>query len=147
MKNSALCLAAALTAAALTTGCGKRIDYSLPHDPIAFDTGNFVNPDNSDDTYLSITYNGRTYIGYGTLKNSIDGDYVGKCLGYRVQEGKKIEDSRFFLLNADKADNYLVEIDIAGEMSQPLFFRATDTAGKDISTPDCIESLDYDYWK
>ena len=146
MKNSALCLAAALTAAAFS-GCAKRIDYSLPPDPIAFDMVSFVNPADSEDTYLSITYNGRKYICYGTIKGSINGDDVGACLGYTVQEGKADENSRIFLLKADSSANYLVEIYINGEMDQPTFFRATDTAGKDIFTPDCIESLDYGYWK
>ena len=31
-------------------------------------------------------------------------------------------------------------------MNQPDFYRAIDTKGKDIDIPDCIQSLNYDYW-
>jgi len=129
------------------TGCGKRIDYALPESPIEFHTGSFVNPADSDDTYHSIEYNGRTYIGYGTVKNSIDGNDVGKCLGYVVQDGVLMKDERVFLLNADPDANYLVQIFTDGFMNQPFFFRALDTKGKKIGTPPYIESLDYTYWE
>ncbi len=129
------------------SGCGKKIDCDLPSDPVAFNMSQFVNPADKEDTYLSIEFNGRTYVPYGTVEKSINGDDVGKCLGYTVQDGQKMEDSRLFLLNDDPDTNYLVEIDIYGEMSQPIFYRAADTAGKDVFTPDFIGSLDYDYWK
>ncbi len=128
-------------------GCGRRIDYELPEKPIEFHTGTFVNPADSDDTYQTIEYNGRTYIGYGTLRNSIDGDDVGKCLGYVVQDGVKMDDMRVFPLNADPDANYLVRFAIGGFMNQPDFFRALDTRGKTIDTPPYIESLDYSFWK
>ena len=128
-------------------GCGQRIDFELPEKPIEFHTGTFVNPADPDDTYMSIEYNGRTYIGYGTLKSRIDGDDVGKCLGYIVQDGMIMKDSRIFLLNADPDANYLVRFSIGGFMEQPDFFRALDSRGKAIVTPECIESLGYPYWE
>ena len=129
------------------SGCGRRIDYGLPATPIEFHTGTFVNPADSDDTYLSIEYDGRTYIMYGTLKSRIDGDDLGKCLGYIVQDGTVMKDTRIFLLNADPDANYLVRFSIGGIMDQPDFFRALDTKGKTISTPGYIQSLDYSFWK
>ena len=131
----------------LLTGCSRRIDYDLPKSPIEFHTGTFINPADSEDSYQSIEYDGRTYIGYGTLKNSIDGNDVGKCLGYIVQDGVVMKDVRLLLLNNDPDANYLVQIFTDGFMNQPIFFRAIDTKGKAIGTPQYIERLDYPYWK
>ena len=145
MKKSittAFCIAVAL----LLTGCGRRIDYELPVNPIEFHTGTFVNPADPDDTCQSIEYNGRTYIGYGTLKGSIDDD-VGQCLGYIVQDGVVMKDVRVFLLKADIDANYLVQLVSGGFMDQPVFFRALDTMGKTIDTPPYIERLEYPYWE
>ncbi len=139
-----------LIAAALSlnlAGCGPRIDYDLPESPIEFLTGTFVNPADSDDTYQSIEYNGRTYVVYGTIKESIDGNDVGKCLGYVVRDGVVMKDVRIFLLNADPDANCLVQIFTDGFMNQPVFFRALDTKGKEIGVPQHIEILDYPYWK
>ena len=146
MKKSittAFCIAVAL----LLTGCGRRIDYELPVNPIEFHTGTFVNPADPDDTCQSIEYNGRTYIGYGTLKGSIDGNDVGQCLGYIVQDGVVMKDVRVFLLKADIDGNYLVQLVSGGFMDQPVFFRALDTRGKTIDTPPYIERLEYPYWE
>ena len=143
--TTAVCIAVALLS--LLAGCGKRIDYALPKTPIEFHTGSFVNPADPDDTYQSIQYNGRTYIGYGTPKNSIDGDDVGQCLGYIIQDGAVMKKVRIFPLNADPDANYLVRIFTDGFMNQPFFFRALDTREKTIDTPPYIEPLDYPYWK
>ena len=142
--TTAVSVAAALLFA--LSGCGRRIDSDLPAAPIEFHTGTFVNPADPDDTCQSIEYNGRTYIWYGTLKNTIDGDDVGRCLGYIVQDGVIMKDVRIFLLNADPDANYLVRFSIGGIMEQPDFFRALDTRGKTITTPPYIESLG-SYWK
>lgn len=120
------------------TGCRTRINYSLLSNPIEFNTGTFVNPDDKTDTYLSVEYNGRTYIPYGVLKNSIDGKDVDSCLGYYVQDGEKMEDVRFFLLTNDTDENFLVRIDTVGFMSQPDFFRVIDSKDKNISIPKFI---------
>ena len=129
----------------ILTGCGRRIDDDLPENPIEFHTGTFVNPADPDDTYQSIEYNERTYIGYGTLKNTIHGYDVGKCLGYIVQDGVPMKDVRVFLLNADIDENYLVQLVSGGIMDQPVFY--LDSRGKIIFTPKYIEGLDYTYWK
>ena len=141
-----------ITAAVLLTflilaGCGRRINYSLPAEPLEFELGTFSNPADKDDTYGSIEYNGRTYILYGTLKGFIRKENVGECLGYIVQDGEKLEDERVFLLNDDPDANYLVCFFVNGFMDQPDFFRDVDTAGSDILTPSYIQSLEYDYWE
>ena len=131
----------------ILAGCGRRIDYGLPETPIEFHTGTFVNPSDSDDTYQSIEYDGRTYIGFGTVKNRISRDDVGQCLGYIVQDGVVMKDVRVFRLNADPDANYLIQIFTDGFMNQPIFFRALDTRGKIIGVPPYIENLDYSCWK
>ena len=143
--QTAVCVAAATML--FLAGCGRRIDFELPEKPIEFHTGTFVNPADPDDTYQSIEYNGRTYVVFGTLKNSINGGDVGQCLGYIVQDGVIMKDLRIFLLNADPDANFLVRFAIGGFMNQPDFFRALDTMGKTIDTPPYIESLDYSCWK
>ena len=146
IRTVTFCLAAALLP--FLPGCGKRIDMELPEKPIEFHTGTFVNPADPDDTYQSIEYNGRTYIGYGIIKGSIAGDDVGKCLGYIVQDGVVMKEIRVFLLNADPDANYLVQIFTDGFMNQPLFFRALDTRGKAIDSPRHIENVGYySYWE
>ena len=145
VKLTAVFVAAALPL--FLADCGKRIDYELPENPIEFHTGTFVNPADPDDTCQSIEYNGRTYIWYGTLKNKIDGNDVGACLGYIVQDGVIMKDARIFLLKADPDANYLVRFATGGFMSQPDFLRAIDTNGKQIDTPPYIESLDYTCWE
>ena len=150
MKNrvtTAFCIA--FTLLLILAGCGKRIDFELPKNPIEFHTGTFVNPADSDDTYQSFEYNGRTYIGYGTLKGSIDGNDVGQCLGYIILDGVAVKDVRIFLLNADPDANYLYLVQIFPDsfMNQPFFLRAVDTREKKIDTPPYIESLGYSYWE
>ena len=106
-----------------------------------------MNPADPDDTCQSIEYDGRTYIWYGTLKSRIDGNDVGKCLGYIVQDGTIMKDSRIFLLNADPDANYLVRLSTEGFMDQPDFFRALDSRGKTISTPQFIERVGHSSWE
>ena len=131
----------------LLTGCGNKIDYSLPDNPIAFETATYTNPTDSEDTYTSIEYNGRTYIGYGTLKGNLTKEDVGDCLGFIVQDNVRMEDTRIFTLTTDAGVNYLARLETEGVMNQPDFFRAIDTLGQDIATPDFIEDLGYDFWK
>lgn len=130
----------------LLTGC-SRIDYSLPQTPIEFHNGTFVNPNDPDDAYQSLEYNGRTYIPYGTLKGRITGKDVGACLGYIVQDGVKDENSRIYLLAEDPDANYLLSYYVGGIMDQPMFYRALDTTGQSIHTPRFIDDLGYEYWK
>ena len=139
--------AAILVLAMVLSGCMNRIDTRLPDDPIEFHTSTFVNPADGEDDYTAYEYEGRTYIPYGTTKDSLGAGDVGACLGYRVQDGEKMEDLRLFPLTANPDANYLVEMQAGGMMDQPFIYRATDTVGQDIATPSFIESLGYDYWK
>ena len=139
-RIAVLLLLAALTC--LTTGC-KRMDYSLPENPVEFYNGTFVNPADQNDTYYSVTYQERIYIPYGRLASKgMGGDDLGRCLGYQVQDGVKDENSRFFALANDDNTDFLVRKYIGGIMEQPVFFRAVDTKGKELTVPSCIENDD-----
>ena len=123
--------------------CGT--DYSLSENPIEFSTSEFVNPANEKDAYLSVEYEWRIYIPYGSSR--ITKKDVDKCVWYIVQDWVKIDDTVVCLLSEDIENDYLVEIDTVGFMSQPIFLRAIDTVWKDIFTSKYIESLDYEFWK
>ena len=129
-------------------GCQRGsngINYDLPNDPQAFIMENYVNPSDKDDGYMSIVYNGRRFIPYGTISRTLKGDDVGDCLGYIVQDGVEDKGARIYQLMA--TDDYLAEIFINAGMQQPIFFRAEDTIGKNTETPSYIESLDYGIWR
>lgn len=148
MKGKIATILATLVIAAICiTGCSGRIDYSLPDNPIEFNSSAFVNPTNAEDEYAAIEYKGRIYIPFGTLKGSLNNSDVGECLGFLVQDGQKLESVRILTLTSDDDVNFLLEQDTEGEMSQASFYRAVDTVGKEITIPAFIESLDYDYWR
>ena len=150
MKKKAISIAEAcivLLSILVLSSCGSRIDYSLPANPIEFYTETFINPNNPDDKYISIEYNGRTYIPYGTINGIAPKYEMGDCLGFIVQDGVKMEDLRIFLLAGDPDANYLGRFETEGVMNQPDFFRAIDTVGQEIATPKYIDDLGYDFWK
>ena len=132
---------------AVLAGCGGRLAPELPEQPTEFVLEDYVNPSDPEDGYVVFSYKGRSYAYYGTIKRSLRAEDLGPCLGYTVQEGEKLTDMPVCLLSADPEANYLVRIPVGGFMDQPDFFRALDTAGKEIDTPDYIQSLDYDIWK
>ena len=127
-------------------GCGRG-DLSLPEDPIAFQNGTFVNPDDPEDDYLSIEWNDRTYIPYGGWNGTLRARDIAACLGYLVQDGVPLEDTRICLLTADPDGNYLINTSTNTFMNPPMVFRAIDTVGKAIERPNDIYDLGYDYWK
>ncbi|MCQ2485090.1 MAG: hypothetical protein MJ168_07130 [Clostridia bacterium] len=128
-------------------GCG-RINYSeLPSDALAFETGEYIDANDDDAGYITITYNGRTYMPYGTLGKTLKQKDIDKCIGYLVQDGVAQKDTRFFTLVGDDEENFLLEHYIVTTlMNQPNFLRAVDTKGKEISVPKYIDSLDYKFW-
>ena len=142
MKKAILSIT--LASIILLCSCGSRLDEPLPSNASAFEYATFENPVDPNDTYNSISYNGRCYIPYGSGKNS-DSEY-GECLGYIVQDGEEKPDERVYPINDDPDGNYLVIID-KGFMSQHYYLRDISTKGKNIYTPDFITDLEYDYWK
>ena len=145
-----------LTFIAITfTGCfrGRWLYDELPENPIRFEMGGFVDPDDPDEmAYGTIEYNGRTYASYGCYRGIMRPKDVGKCLGYIVQDGREEDDDMRVLLLADDPDaNYLVCCFLSDTdtlmRTGPMFFRAVDTKGCEIFTPRFIKSLDYElFW-
>ncbi len=138
-----VCLALAIQ---LLSACGGP-EPQLPENPLVFAMQNYVNPSDPEDGYLALEYNGRLYLPYGTRGNSFRRSDLGDCLGYPVQEGQPQKDVLICLLAADPETNFLVEYSPSGFMQPPVFYRALDTAGKEIEIPGCIDSLDYAIWE
>ena len=127
------------------TWCGIR--YQLVDNPIEFNTLTFVDANNEDAGYIMVEYDWKFYAPYGTLQWIMKKDDVGDCIWYIVQDWVKIEDTLVCLLVSDVENNYLAEIDTVGFMSQPIFFRAIDTANMEIFTPSYIGDLWYEFWQ
>ena len=136
------------------TGCGIKYP-DLEKDAIEFQTGNYIDENDDSAGYLTIEYNGRTYMPYGTLKGSLKEKDIDKCIGYIIQNensssiiDKDNKDTRIYTLIDDKENNFLMEYYIGTDlMNQPSFYRAIDTKNKDINIPKFIDSLDNNYWK
>lgn len=136
------------------TGCGIKYP-DLEKDAIGFQTSNYIDENDDGAGYLTIEYNGRTYMPYGTLKGSLKEKDIDKCIGYIIQNensssiiDKDNKDTRIYTLIDDKENNFLMEYYIGTDlMNQPSFYRAIDTKNRDINIPKFIDSLDYNYWK
>ena len=129
--------AAVLLAALCLTGCG-RDRYALPEKPVVFETGTFVNPDNPEDTFLSVEWDGRTYILFGIEKGMTT--HFGPCLGY-VGDDKN---ERIFAAEGLPKEEYLIEYYVAGKMEQAVYLRCIDTKGNPV--PEQLESCGYPFW-
>lgn len=144
-KNMLLLLAFCL----LLTGaaCGGRRFPDPPADAVGFPMGTYVDEGDDDAMYGVVTFEGRTYMPYGTLKNRITPEDADVCIGWLVQDETEDRDERLYTLRADPEHNFLMQR-YAGEsvMDQPTFWRAADTKGKSVSVPDYIESLGYGFW-
>ncbi len=118
-------------------------DYSLPESAQPIKQFEYEDPDNKDDGYMAVMYNDRTYLPYGTLKNTIKKKDIANCIGY-LNDDKNV---RLFLLNGDEDQNYIMEVFTNGFMDQPVFYRAIDTRDRKTDSFTFIDSLNYDYWK
>ncbi len=131
----------------MAVGCWQRIYPDLPWDAIVFRGGTFTDTENDGAQYMTITWGGRTYMPYGTLKNRLRAGDVNDCLGYILRNDESDRNDRIYLLAADPNHNYLLEHYVCGMMDQPTFWRAVDTRFQSIDSPGFIESLQYDFWQ
>ena len=91
----------------LLSGCGRINCPALPDEAIAFEMGTFEDIEQDDNTFGTIEYNGRTYIGYGTVNNSYKLKSIGDCLGYIIQDensGSVYEDPQIVQERLEKQD-------------------------------------------
>ena len=140
MRKRRLCTVCA-AAMLLLTGCSRGKLYDEPEEFPELQTGTYVNPDDPEDSYVTVLYDGREYVLYGTQSKTIRDSMIAACVGYL--DGDTNE--RVYTLT-DTTD-YIAEFYVNGIMEQVNFLRAADTIGKDADTPDYISSLDYDIWK
>ena len=128
--------------------CGKIKYPELPNDAIAFEMGEYIDKGDDDAAYGTIEYEGRTYMPYGTIGKTLHENDIDVCVGYLVQDGEKDTNQRVYTLVDDTEHNYLMDYYVASDfMNQPVFWRAIDTKGKEIVTPEFIDSLEYSYWR
>lgn len=124
----------------MLSGCSGSVNYDLPPNPEGFETYEYQG-------FMAVDYNGRTYVPYGTLKGKIYGRNIDRCVGYIIQDGEEMKDTRLYILEDDDNVDYLMEYCVDGEMEQPMFLRAVDTVGCDVAELEYIESLEYDFWE
>lgn len=136
----------------ILSGCGL-LDESkkygaLPEPPVSFTQQEYDNPDNPEDGYMAVEYNGRLYVPFGTLRGIITPKDVKECIGYVYREEFPDDtNSHLYTLVDDPEVNFLMDYYVNSIMEQPDFYRAIDTRGREIDIPSYIESLDYDVWK
>ncbi len=125
----------------LLTGCGSSKLYDKPEDFPELQTGTYVNPNDPEDTYKTVLYGDREYVFYGTQGKTVRDSMIAACAGYLGGD----TDDRVYTLT--DTEDYIAEYYVSGIMEQVGFFRASDTIGQNIDTPDYIDSFDYDIWK
>ena len=136
------------------TGCGMKYP-ELSEDAIGFKMNKYIDEEDDNTGYLTIEYNGRTYMPYGTLHGSLKESDLDRCIGYIIQDENvssivdiNNKDTRVYTLSIDKENNFLMTYYIATTlMNQPDFYRAIDTKEEDISIPNFITDLNHNYWK
>jgi hypothetical protein len=138
----------------MLAGCGKVKYPDLPDNPIAFEMGSFEDTEHDEALFGTLEYNGRTYIGFGTISNAYKQSDLDQCIGYIVMDKNSSSvpdpnntDTRVYTLAGDDHHNFLMDYDGIGEMNQPNIWRAVDTKGKDIEIPAFIDDLGYEFWK
>lgn len=154
MKKKLLVITLTVVCILGITGCGVKYP-DLKDNAAQFNMGEYIDESDDKAKYGTIEYNGRTYLPYGTLKGVIKSKNINECIGYIVKNENSSsivddnnKDTRVYTLMEDSNENYLMIYYIGTKvMNQPDFWRAIDTKGKKIDTPNYIDSLEYNYWK
>ena len=137
------------------SNCGKNSYPALPDNAMAFEMGTFEDAAHDSALFGTLEYDGRTYIGFGTVNNKFRHTAVDRCIGYVVMDENSSSNpdpndtnTRIYTLSGDTDHNFLMDYnETAGPMNQPNFWRALDTRGEDIEIPKYIDDLGYEYWK
>lgn len=121
------------------TGCGGVFDkFEVPNKKFYEIT--FINPDNNEDTYVSIKYNNKTYIPYGVVSGRIKEGIINECIGYDAKD----KNNRYYSLKDN--DDFIINYYVNGYNAQAFFYRSTDTKDRDINIPDYIHKQEHEYW-
>jgi predicted small lipoprotein YifL len=136
------------------SACGKDGYPGMPADATGFPCGTYVDAQ-GDTEYATIEYEGRTYLLYGTANSNFHPSKdVDACIGYVIEDSDDSTpqndsntDARIYTLTADPDHNYLLQYAAGAFMEQPSFLRALDTRQSNITTPDYMDSLEYDIWE
>ena len=145
---------AVLMGATAFTGClGGCPDVSdmpdpLPENPIVYQTGELFTDEGTG--YVTVGYGGKTYILYGQIKpQGFAKDYFyafGDCLGYIGDDKTDL----IYSLLGESTDEWLIEYSqgyyIEDLKPIPMVLREISTKGSE-NIPDCVASMDNDYWK
>lgn len=154
MKNK-LIIGIIITFILALCACGRVSYPDLPDNAIAFEMGTFEDKENDDALFGTIEYNGRTYIGYGTINNSFKQKNIDKCIGYIIQDENSTnavdldyKGLKVYTLVGDTDNNFLMDYDDSITlMNSPYIWRALNTKDKDIEIPKCIDELGYEFWE
>lgn len=150
MKKRALILLVMSMLLYCCCGCSrpKADAFDLPDEPVCFKTGSYRNPDKPEDMYDAIQCDDRVYIPYGSVNNNkIDERDIDDCLGYIARNDAADKGRRVYTLAEDMKKNYVMIYDVETDISQAVFWRATDTRNQKIETPGYIDAIHYDYWE
>lgn len=90
--------------------------------------------------YLTVIYNGREYALYGSSDKNLKKNQIKECIGYTG------DDTRNKLYSLTDSDDFIAQYYDDGTADQFYFYRALDTIGEVVATPDYIESFGYDIW-
>lgn len=141
-KIKAATLTGAIAFAAVFSGCSAVSDFFAKAPEMNANAPQIKMYDSDDMNSMLIDVNGRTYAPYGGVNKSMSNSSLRDCIGY-VDDDKNC---RFYTLNEDPFDNYLVEKTVNAFMEPDMFWRDVSTIEDDIFTPEYIDSFDYEEW-
>ena len=145
MKKLMIITAAVLAACMLLTGCVKE-RYPLPQNAKIFEQGEYYDPDDPEAGYVTITYEGRVYAPFGVQDGVIKESDVEGAIGW-VYRPDFPDDQGERVIKLKGTNDFLMVYYVNGIMEPRTFYRALDTAGKEITIPSYIVSQDYGIWK
>ena len=131
----------------VSCGCGPRSKSTEAG--TAYMLEEYVNPDNENDVFMSIEYNEREYIPFGTTYEDVDDVDTDECIGY-VENASDESDTNDKLYTSDDTEDYLMryyESEDDNTDEKPVFYRAVDTKGTEVETPEYIFDMEYEFWK
>lgn len=128
----------------LLCACAKPIEYGIMNDSIALSPerfGTYVNQNDPEDTYRSVTIKDRVYLPFGVQGKTLSGEMIGECIAFDRSDNN----IRYYRVIG--SDDFIAEYLVNSVMEPFYILRAEDTIGKSIEIPDFISSQDYDIWK